>query len=162
MHPRELVKLFQDRSGLRTNHCGFNSDGSIEFDGFNRDGSRFHIQSLAGIADLSQETIRLAILQKNRTLEAVSEAINYGAPVALLDSNMAEKLPTLKSIPDVLNRAFAKIEDAAHRLVEDVEKMGDRGVSVIAKGAATVTEAHKHFEDVERSLDAGTNGGPQS
>ena len=145
MTPKELVGLFAHISGLKTNHCGFNSDGTIEFDGFNIDGSRFHIQSQP-ISNPEQETKRLAILQKNRVLEAVSQAINYG------ESPMSDGT----DIKAIIAKAKARKASAVESIIQAAADVGSAVDAV--EDAAKKLEAEA--VDLQQSVAEITNGGP--
>jgi hypothetical protein len=77
-------------------------------------------------------------------------------------NGMPDKLPTMRSLPSVLQKVLATVEDAAGKLVEDIEAMGDHGKSVLGRVGTEVKAARDTFEEVAKSVEEGvtTNGPP--
>ena len=124
-----LLQTFRRISGLKAHHCAVNSDHSLEFDGFNPDGSRFHIKSMPVRGQLELEAKRLAILQRHGVLEALVQEINYGQTMtdgtdirALIADAKAKKagaLANVKQAASSVTDAVLAVEDAAKKLEAD-------------------------------------------
>ncbi len=69
--------------------------------------------------------------------------------------------PNLKALPEALNKAISKLEDAAHQKIMDIEAMGDRGVAAVNKFDAPIKEANDTFAELEKALEeSNSNRGP--
>lgn len=93
-------------------------------------------------------------------LNSIQESVARSVIARMKELNMAERLPTVKSLPNILNKALGMVEDAATKLAQDIEGMGNRGHEVIGKVGNVVQEAKNTFNEIEKSLEANSNGGP--
>ena len=73
---------------------------------------------------------------------------------------MADKIPNVRAIGPAFEKAFSKLNDMAGKAVSDIEAMGDRGTAMIAKVQAPIKEANDAFAELEKQLEANSNGGP--
>ena len=92
--------------------------------------------------------------------EAISIMVERATNAEVREINMADKLPNVRAIGPAFEKAFAKINDMAGKAINDMEAMGDRGTVMITKVQAPIKEANDAFSELERALEANSNGGP--
>ena len=92
--------------------------------------------------------------------EAIKILIERDLNARVQEINMADKIPSIRALPDALGKAFSKLEDAAHKKIADIEAMGDKGAAVVAKFDAPIKDANEAFAELEKALEASSNGGP--
>jgi hypothetical protein len=91
---------------------------------------------------------------------AVSILVERAVTAKVEEINMADKLPNVRAIGPAFEKAFAKINDMAGKTIGDIEAMGDRGTTAIGKAAQPIKEANDAFAELEKALEANSNGGP--
>ncbi len=119
--PRKLRTCFRRVSGFHTHHAAITqiSDGKwvIEFDGFNPDGSRFHIRSLPFSGPPIKQIKRTIMLARLQRSTAPLPDVDFGErPMAQLSGNLAQMMRD--SIDRAKARAAKSHEDFAKAVTE--------------------------------------------
>ncbi len=92
--------------------------------------------------------------------EAVSILVERAINARVTEINMADKIPSVRALGPALQKVFDKLEDTAHKKIADIEAMGDRGASVVSKFDTPIKDANDAFAELEKALEASSNGGP--
>lgn len=157
-----LLKRFAQLSGLRTHHAAIRSDYSLEFDGFNPDDSRFHIESRPAPGHLEIETDRMAILQKNNVLENVWNAISgpSSAPTKQTKGADMTAVTGFQGLANEIRQSLATLKEevsTAHMELAETVKAGNE---VADQAKAVVKQAKAEIADAKAALGLTGNNGP--
>lgn len=76
--------------------------------------------------------------------------------------NMADKFPNVRALPAAFDKMASILNDEAGKVIEEISKATDQGAGVVGKWSSAVKETRAAFDEVERALNGGTNGGPLS
>ena len=117
-----FIQRFKEISGLTTYHAAVTSDSRLEFDGYNPDGTKFHIQSLPAPGRLDDETRSLATLQKNQILERLAKEIT--PKMSILGNDSATSIKGIADLKAALTQSRSKLEQVKKDGADTAARMG--------------------------------------